>query len=415
VILHDVVVFDLDGTLVDSAGLWSHATREAIAEVYAKEGIEAPLPTETDLRAVIGTPAPHSLLSLLPPERHRLVAEITEGIRRRGSEAMRGGGPGLYPGAREGLAALKRENCAIAIATNAGRRYRDACLDELGLRPIIDLAYCLDSPGVADKTGMVAAILRELGTRRGVMVGDRSHDREAGHKNGLPFVAFLPGYGSEEEREGAEAQVRDFPELVEVLRGRGKVLEGIAEEVLRRPRARDGALVVGVTGPLGVGKSLFVDDLARLLGARRTAVEIIRLDDFGTAASGAAEARPRGDHLKAAFDLERFLGAVEAARTRRTTGPIEGRAIVLVDGIFLLDPRVRGALDFAIYLDAREEILLRRLGGSRGPEVVRLAREVFLPAHAAFARANPPGRLADLVLENSNPLRPRTLAPGPIP
>ncbi|MGH7149102.1 MAG: HAD family hydrolase, partial [Planctomycetota bacterium] len=194
-ILHDVVAFDLDGTLVDSASLWCEATAGAMTEVFARNGIRAPVPDEKTFRRVIGTPAPDSLFALLPADLHSLVPEITQGVRSRGSAAMRAGPPPLYRGVLEALGGLKRSGCAVAIATNAGRRYLDACLDSLGLRPHVDLAYCLDSPGVSDKSDMVAGILREAGTRRGVMVGDRSHDLEAAHRNGIPFVAFEPGYG----------------------------------------------------------------------------------------------------------------------------------------------------------------------------------------------------------------------------
>ncbi|HET6204728.1 MAG TPA: HAD hydrolase-like protein [Planctomycetota bacterium] len=398
-ILEDVVIFDLDGTLVDSARLWCDATASAIGEVYARLGIQEPPPEEERLRAVIGTPAPDSLFALLPPHRHDLVPEVTEGVRRRGSEAMREGAPPLFPGARECLEELRRAGCAVAIATNAGRRYRDACLDSLGLRGLVDHAFCLDSPGVSDKGDMVAAILRGEGTRRAVLVGDRSHDRHAAHRNGIPFVAFLPGYGSEAEWVGAEGRVGGFGELLELLGRRGGAVRALADEVLRRADGGDRPFVVGVTGPPGSGKTVLAEDLARALGSDRDPVRLLRLDEFRKHPLR-APLGPEDDHLSAAFDLETFLRALARARAPST----DGDPVTLVEGLFLLDERVRPSLDLAIHLEATEEVLLRRLGASRGTEEARRARDSYLPAHAAFAAANHP-RLADLRLEASNPLR----------
>ncbi len=395
-ILHDVVAFDLDGTLVDSARLWCEATAEAMAEVFARKGIAAQVPDERTLRRVIGTPAPDSLFALLPADLHFLVPEVTEGVRSRGSAAMRAGPPPLYPGVLEALGELRRSGCLVAIATNGGRRYLDACLDSLGLRPLVDLPFSLDSPGVSNKVEMVAAILREAGTRRGVLVGDRSHDREAALRNGIPFVAFEPGYGSEEEWEGADARVSNHGDLLVLLGRRAGAIHALADEVVRRANGRDRPYFVGVTGAPGSGKSLLADDLRRVLGSLGIDARLLRLDDYRRKGPPLSSIGA-GDHLAHAFDLEAFAAALADTRTG------SGRAAV-VEGLFLLDPRVRPSLDFAIHLEAREEVALRRLEATRGPEEARRARDLFLPAHAKFDAAHPPRRLADLRLDSSNPL-----------
>ena len=395
-ILHDVVAFDLDGTLVDSARLWCEATAGAMAEVFARNGIRAPVPDERTLRQVIGTPAPDSLFALLPADLHPLVPEITEGVRSRGSAAMRAGPPPLFPRVLETLGELRRSGCAVAIATNGGRRYLDACLDSLGLRPLVDLPVSLDSPGVSNKVEMVGAILREAGTRRGVLVGDRFHDREAAHGNGIPFVAFEPGYGSEAEWDGAEGRVSNHGDLLVLLGRRAGAVRALADEVVRRADGRGRPFLVGVTGAPGTGKSLLADDLRAVLSSLGIDARLLRLDDYRRKAPPLA-APDAGDHLAHAFDLEGF----EAALAETRTG--SGRA-ALVEGLFLLDARVRPSLDFAIHLEASEAVLLRRLEATRGREEARRAREIYLPAHAAFAAARPPRRHADLRIDSSNPL-----------
>ncbi|MGH7150502.1 MAG: hypothetical protein ACREIU_07385, partial [Planctomycetota bacterium] len=219
--------------------------------------------------------------------------------------------------------------------------------------------------------------------------------------NGIPFVAFEPGYGSEEEWDGAEARVADHGELLELLGRRSGAIRALADEVVRRADGRGRPLLVGVTGAPGSGKSLVADDLRRVLASLGIDAPLLRLDDYRRTAPP-LPAPLDGDHLGHAFDLVAFDAALAETRAGG------GRAAV-VEGLFLLDGRVRPNLDFAIHLEAREEVLLRRLAASRGPEEARRARDLFLPAHAAFAAGHPPRRLADLLLETSNPLSPEPL------
>lgn len=411
-ILHEAVLFDLDGTLVDSAPFWIEATREGFSSVYRERGIAEALPSEESIRDVIGMPDPDGLLALVPSAHRGLVPDLGKAIARAARARMDDGLLAPYKGAVEALRALRGEGCAIGVATNGGASYRNTCIDRCGLRALVDVAHGPDTAEAATKAGVVARAMEDLDVRRAVLVGDRAQDRDAAQANGVPFVAFLPGYGTEEERRGAEAVVGGFDELLDLLRERGRRIAAIANGLLAQARAREGPLTVGVTGRLGVGKTSFADDLARVLRAQGGTVEVVRLDEFEREEEAPRVRRATGDHLAVAFDLPRFLDTVGfvSRRERLSKG---SRSFAIVEGLFLLDERVRGTLDVVVHLEASEEAILKRVRARGGAVEEDQAREVYLPAQASFAQDHPPRNLADLRVENTNPLRPILVAAKP--
>ena len=73
------------------------------------------------------------------------------------------------------------------------------------------------------KEDVVAYVLRDNGISpdEAVMIGDREHDVLGAHKNGLPCIGVLYGYGSREEfqQARAEAVAKDLAELTKLLVG----------------------------------------------------------------------------------------------------------------------------------------------------------------------------------------------------
>jgi phosphoglycolate phosphatase-like HAD superfamily hydrolase/dephospho-CoA kinase len=404
-ILHEAVLFDLDGTLVDSARFWCRATREGFEVVYRARGIEEAAPSRESIREAIGLSADESLAALVPGAHRDLLPEIGAEIARVASAGVEDGELVPFPGAAEALRALRGEGCKVGVATNASGAYREACLGRCGLRALVDVSHGPDSARASTKAGVVARALEELEVRRAVVVGDRAQDREAAHANGLPFVAFRGGYGREEELRGAEASVETFAELLDRLRERTRSIDALAAGLLAQAAVRGAPLTVGVTGPLGAGKTGFARDLARLLRARGGSVEIVPLDSFAREEDVSRAVPADEDHLGVAFDLTRFLETVGfVSRRERLAGG--SRSVAIVEGLFLLDERVRRTLDVVVHLEAAEETILRRVRARSGPLEEARARDRYLPAQEAFADAHPPSSLADLRVDNTNPLNP---------
>jgi|HubBroStandDraft_6_1064221.scaffolds.fasta_scaffold787208_1 phosphoglycolate phosphatase len=204
----DTVLFDLDGTLVDSGPSILAALRKALAE----EGVP-PLAPEVE-PTLLGPPM---YLALPPLIGEDAAARVVAAYRR----IFMGEGfvfrAGLYPGIEALLDGLARERVRLAVATSKPEPTALALLENLGLASRFT-TICGDTmdAGRPSKSAVVAEALRRLGTSpHTVMVGDRSHDVIGARDQGLPCVGAGWGYATPGELEaaGAIAVLPDPPAL----------------------------------------------------------------------------------------------------------------------------------------------------------------------------------------------------------
>lgn len=188
------VVFDLDGTLVDSAPDIARACNAAFAPL----GVP-PFPLD-DVKAMIGGGSAVLIerairAAGLPvtPERHaevlgRFMCVYCD---------VSAEGRGLYPGAIETLARLKSDGVATALCTNKPAAVTSIAVAALGLGPHLDfvLGATDDVPKKPDPA-MLNACCRALGVhpREAVMVGDSGADNGAARAAGAAIVLVDFGY-----------------------------------------------------------------------------------------------------------------------------------------------------------------------------------------------------------------------------
>ena len=199
---YDVILFDLDGTLTDSAPGILNSVR------YACRKLGLPIPGEETLRRFLGPP---------------LIASFRELMGLDAADADRA--VSVYPGVPALLADLKAAGKTVILATSKPEafarrimehfdlaRYCDficgATLDETRTDKAEVIAYALETAGITDKTGLV-------------MVGDREHDVLGAKKNGLPCIGAVYGYGTAGEltAAGAAALAETVDELHKLLLG----------------------------------------------------------------------------------------------------------------------------------------------------------------------------------------------------
>lgn len=210
------VLFDLDGTLVDSRRVAVEGARRGLPQVFRSRDLEPVIPSEETILGLVGTPVPEYFERLLPPELSHLADEAWRVVGRCESELVRQGFSTLYPGARETLEWLLERGILLGIVTNCGANYCRANLETLGLEPLVHRVFCLaDAPG-GSKADLVAMALREL---RGpaAMVGDRAWDVAAGRAHRLLTIGCTWGHGRPAELEEAHHRVDSFPELRALL------------------------------------------------------------------------------------------------------------------------------------------------------------------------------------------------------
>lgn len=194
------VLFDLDGTISDSAGGILGSLRDAFAE----HGIPWMAP---EREAEILGP---TLRVSLPPHvgEDRLDAVIAS-YRRRYSGDKRMLDTTVFPGVADLLDELVGRGVRLAVATSKPEPHAREILDHLGLADRFEVITgdTLDG-GRPTKAAVVGEALARLGSPPAatvLMVGDRHHDVEGSRVHGVECVGVLWGYGSREELAAAGA------------------------------------------------------------------------------------------------------------------------------------------------------------------------------------------------------------------
>ncbi len=422
----DAVLFDLDGTLVATDRFWVQAARTGARRAFAELGIEREVPSARQWMELVGQPVDEEFGRLFPDLDDDQVEIVQDACMNEERRLLEAGGAALMPGAEQTLLRLREAGVKLGIASNCSSGYLTHMLDRLGIGELVDEARCLDSRGVSDKAEMIEQQLAAFETRSALMVGDRGLDRDAAWANGLPHVHCAFGFAPRDEDVSAEATIEDLGELPAVLARRRDWIERSLEEVgLFRPTLRP-PLVLGITGPVAAGKSLFARDAARLIDARGIPCGVVSLEAFRQPADAASATTVPADPLAETFDVEALFDDVleparrgEPVRLLRTAPDrlgiphehridLPARSVLVLEGPWLADPRLRSRVERLIHLEIPDELVLRRVAGREGrlfgPRSLEGIRGIELPAGRAFDARYPPRRLADLVLDASNPL-----------
>lgn len=183
-----LVVFDWDGTLLDSQARIVECLRAAGAEA----GLEV-LPDHS-LSNVIGLGLREAIMALYPtaaPEEHALFIDR---YRHHYLTACKTAAP-LFQGARELLERLYVRGAFLAIATGMGRRGLNRALIEHGVEGLFHATRCADETFSKPHPQMLLDIMERLGVeaRDTLMVGDTEYDILMAQNAGVAAVGV--GYG----------------------------------------------------------------------------------------------------------------------------------------------------------------------------------------------------------------------------
>jgi len=206
-----LVIFDVDGTLVDSQ---SHIAA-AMAAAFEAEGLAPPpLP---GILGVVGLSLPVALAHLAPDLPEDTRARMSATYRER-FFALRVGNAAspLYPGARAAVEALAAvETNLLGIATGKSRRGLDHILQAHGLAAHFVTLQVSDNHPSKPHPGMVLAALDETGVAPGnaVMIGDTEFDIEMGRAAGVRTLGVSWGYHAPARLVAADAVVDAFDAL----------------------------------------------------------------------------------------------------------------------------------------------------------------------------------------------------------
>jgi phosphoglycolate phosphatase len=186
-----VVVFDWDGTIVDSASSIAQCIRDAAAD------LGLPVPTHQQASHVIGLGLHDALRGAVPDLPAERIAEFV--ARYRDHFRAREDTMGLFGGMRELLESLHKQRI-LGIATGKSRRGLDRALDASGLGSYFHASRCADETQPKPHPAMLLELMEQLGAGREqvLMVGDTSHDLEMARAAGVDSVAVTYGAHGEQ-------------------------------------------------------------------------------------------------------------------------------------------------------------------------------------------------------------------------
>ncbi len=183
----ELLVFDWDGTLIDSAGAIVASLQAACRD------LGLPVPSDERAHHIIGLGLHDAMAHVLPGvdsgEYPRVAERYGHHFRLRDAETP------LFPGAEEALRALNGAGYLLAVATGKSRRGLDRALDRTGLRPLFHATRCSEESASKPQPGMLNDLIDMLGTEpeQTLMIGDTTHDLQMAINAGVASVAAAYG------------------------------------------------------------------------------------------------------------------------------------------------------------------------------------------------------------------------------
>jgi phosphoglycolate phosphatase len=207
-----LVIFDMDGTLIDSVALIVETVTAAFT------AINEPVPTETAIRAISGITAREAMGTLAPSAKPERVEQILDSYRAHYRERAGVAREPMFAGALEVLDRLQqRPDTVLAVAT--GKGYNGA-VTLLKRHNILDRFHSIETPdhnrGKPDPQ-MIETAMEKAGADRAqtVMIGDTVHDIRMAKAAGVTAIGVAWGYHTvfELNEAGADVIVESFAEL----------------------------------------------------------------------------------------------------------------------------------------------------------------------------------------------------------
>lgn len=206
-----LVIFDVDGTLVDSQA----EILAAMTHAFAAEGL--PMPPRDAVLSIVGLSLDVAFARLCPDQspdgRARLVDAYKDAfasLRTQNKEM----GP-LYPGARAALDAFRaQDHTFLAVATGKSRRGLDKVLERHGLTGIFHSEQVADHHPSKPHPSMILTAMAETGVvpEAAVMIGDTTFDMDMARAAGIKKIGVSWGYHPADVLL-PDALIQDFAEL----------------------------------------------------------------------------------------------------------------------------------------------------------------------------------------------------------
>lgn len=207
-----LVIFDLDGTLIDSEALIVRTVGDAF------RAVNEPVPSDAAIRSISGITARDAMAILAPAATSERVDTILESYRAHYRSNAGVAREPLFKGALDALDRLQADpETILAVATGKGYKGAVTLLERHG---IIGRFHSIETPdhnrGKPDPQ-MIETAMSKAGVTRGqsVMIGDTVHDMRMARAAGVAAIGVTWGYHERGEllAEGADVVIDSFDQL----------------------------------------------------------------------------------------------------------------------------------------------------------------------------------------------------------
>lgn len=211
------ILFDMDGTLLQTEKLSTPAFQRTFDQLRKKGLWDGETPDESEITNVLGMTIDQVWKKLLPGASDEAIEAADTFLLENEIQLIHERVTDLYPGVLDTLQDLHERGAALFIASNGQEAYIDALCDEYNLKPLMTDLYSAGRFRTRTKNDLVARLLKDYQVKKAIMVGDRHSDVEAGTSNGLFTIGCDFGFAKPGELDGADVVITDFPQLLDHL------------------------------------------------------------------------------------------------------------------------------------------------------------------------------------------------------
>ena len=215
-----LVIFDVDGTLVDSQSQIIQAMEHAFGV------IEQPLPTRQEILGIVGLSLPEAFAELIPQCDKEIQQKASQAYKDSFAQnRMAGSKPKFYDGMMDVLTKLRHEDeTLLAIATGKSRRGLTSLCDHYGISRWFQSTQVADDHPSKPNPSMILQTLRDTGVdaSQAVMIGDTSYDMQMARNANVAAIGVTWGFHPNQRLGDAHLLCDDPNELIPMIE---KVLE----------------------------------------------------------------------------------------------------------------------------------------------------------------------------------------------
>lgn len=215
--INHAVLFDMDGTLLQTEKLATPAFLRTFEDLRNQKLWNGRTPTESELTNVLGMTLDQLWQTLMPDASHDVRHIADKLLLQHEIDLLKEDVTDLYPGVREVLQELKQKGVALFVASNGLEQYIDQVCEHFQLKSLFTDLYSAGRFQTKSKNDLVKKLLADYGVKQAAMVGDRHSDIEAGKTNGLTTIGCDFGFAKPGELDGADVIIKQFADLLSHL------------------------------------------------------------------------------------------------------------------------------------------------------------------------------------------------------